>query len=369
MLTLDGTLGEGGGQILRTALALALVLGRPFRIEGLRGRRRQPGLRPQHLVCVQAAAAISRAAVEGAELDSRELTFSPGRVRPGDWGFDIGSAGSTTLVAQTLLPALMLAHRPSRLTLRGGTHNPLAPPFEFLAHTFLPLLARMGLRATASLARPGYYPRGGGEVVLEVARAAALRPLALEGRGPLRRIRASARVAGLPTHIADRELAVVHARLPEAGRSVQRDPPGTGPGNALLIVVEHEAVTTVFTGFGRRGVPAEKVADEAVREAEAYLASGVPVAAQLADQLLLPLALAGGAFVTSAPTSHTTTNAAVIDAFLPGSLHIQDLGGGHWRVRANGLAPGPADRDADLGQDRAGSPHRPPRMPPGRVGE
>jgi RNA 3'-terminal phosphate cyclase (ATP) len=369
MLTLDGTLGEGGGQILRTALALALVLSRPFRIEGLRARRRQPGLRPQHLVCVQAAAAISQAAVEGAEIDSREVTFSPGRVRPGDWGFDIGSAGSTTLVAQTLLPALMLAPRPSRLTLTGGTHNPLAPPYEFLARTFLPLLARMGLRATARLARPGYYPRGGGEVVLEVSRAATLRPLALEARGPLGRIRASARVAGLPTHIADRELAVVHARLRGSDLSVQRDPPETGPGNALLVVVEHEAVTTVFTGFGRRGVPAETVADEAVREAEAYLASGVPVAAHLADQLLLPLALAGGAFVTGSPSSHTTTNAAVIDAFLPGALHIHELGGGRWRVRADGLETGRADLGADLGQDKAGRSHRPPRTSSGRVGE
>jgi RNA 3'-terminal phosphate cyclase (ATP) len=340
MLTLDGAIGEGGGQILRTALALSLVLGTPFAIVNLRARRSRPGLRPQHQVCVEAAAAVGDARVTGAAIGSQEVSFEPGPARAGTYRFDIGSAGSTSLVAQTLLPALVTASGPSRVDLMGGTHNPLAPPFEFLTHAFLPLLARMGLRASARLERPGYYPRGGGQVVLETSAGAGLLPLALHTRGELRRAEAIATVADLPRHIAERELAVVGRALgiPAEGLQVREEPIGSGPGNALLVELEHTEVTEVVAAFGRRGVPAERVAEEAVAEAQAYLGHDAPVGRHLADQLLPYLALAGGTFDTVTPSLHTTTNAAVIDHFLPGALTLTPLGPTRWR------ATGRADR-------------------------
>ena len=336
MLTLDGNVGEGGGQILRTALALSLVLGQPFRVVNLRARRARPGLRPQHLVCVHAAAAVGGAEVTGAAIGSRDLTFSPRRVEPGDYRFDIGSAGSTTLVAQTILPALTMAERPSRLVISGGTHNPLAPPYEFLARAFLPLLVCLGARVEADLARPGYYPRGGGELVLRVTPGGPRTPLDLCERGPPRGCRATAAVADLPRHIAERELAVVARELGWApsGLRVRIDPTGSGPGNVLVLEMEYARVTEVVAAFGRRGVPAEVVAVEAVREARAYLAGEAPVGSHLGDQLLLPLALAGGAFVTSTPSLHATTNAEVIGRFLADRLSFAEISPGLWRVEA-----------------------------------
>jgi RNA 3'-terminal phosphate cyclase (ATP) len=339
MLTIDGTLGEGGGQILRTALALSLVLGRPFRIENLRGGRPRPGLRPQHLVCVQAAAEVGRATVQGAEVASRQVTFAPGRAAvPGEWRFDIGSAGSTTLVAQTLLPALMLAGGPSRVTLIGGTHNPLAPPFEFLSEVWLPLLSQLGPVLGASLGRPGYYPRGGGELRLEVAPVRGLRALDLRDRGRLVAARATVRIAALPRHIAEREIAVVCRRLAPlpVETAIVDDPGASGPGNVLLVRVEHEKVCELFSSFGRRGVPAETVAEEAVAPTLAYLATPVAAGPHLADQLLLPLALAGGAFTTLSPTLHTTTNARIIAAFLDAEPRLHEITPGRWLVESPG---------------------------------
>lgn len=328
-------MGEGGGQILRTALALSLVLGRPFRIERLRAGRRRPGLRRQHLACVLAAAEIGRAQVEGAALNSQALSFNPTTLRPGDYRFHIGSAGSTTLVVQTVLPALLVANGRSTLVVTGGTHNPLAPPFRFLEKAFLPLLRRMGGRVEARLERPGYAPRGGGKIALDVTPALGLKPFRLEERGPLCQRQATATVAGLPRHIAERELAVVAERLgwPDAALRVREESPEFGPGNVLSIELTHEHVTEVFTGFGERGVRAETVAERTLGEARRYLAADVAAGPHLADQLLLPLALAGGgSFTTLAPTRHTLTNWEVIRHFLDLELAIDQTGANTWRV-------------------------------------
>jgi len=311
-LRIDGAEGEGGGQIVRTALGLSLVTGRPFRLVNIRARRERPGLLRQHLTAVEAAARIGDARVEGARLRSATLDFEPRAVQAGAHSFDVGSAGSTTLVLETVLPALLLAKAPSRLTLFGGTHNPLAPPFDFVARVLVPVLARMGARVRVELVRHGFYPAGGGEMRAEIV-PSPLAPLLLTERGPTVRRRAEALVSNLPFAIAERELRVVGwedaAALPVES---------AGPGNVVMLHVETKHASELVTGFGAKGVPAEHVAKGAVAEMERYLAADVPVGEHLADQLLVPMALAGGGgFRTLALSSHARTNAALIERFLP----------------------------------------------------
>jgi RNA 3'-terminal phosphate cyclase (ATP) len=319
VLTIDGSQGEGGGQILRTALALSLVTGTPFRIEKIRARRTKPGLLRQHLTAVNAAVAVGGAEVEGATLGSPSLAFRPGPAKAGEYHFAIGTAGSTGLVVETILPALLTAAAPSTVTLEGGTHNPAAPPFDFLARAYLPLVARMGPGIEAALDRPGFYPAGGGRCTFRVTPVTRLTPLTLLERGPIRRRRARALVARLPRQIAERELAAVRDRLGWGEAELEVvvvDGEMRGPGNVLLLELESEHVTEVFCGFGEAGVRAEAVAEHAVKETRRYLAAGVPVGPHLADQLLLPMALAGrGAFRTIGLSSHSRTNLDVIRMF------------------------------------------------------
>jgi RNA 3'-terminal phosphate cyclase (ATP) len=323
VLTIDGSQGEGGGQIVRTAVALSLVTGTAFRLDRIRAGRERPGLLPQHVTAIDAAAAVSDAEVDGAQLGSTSITVRPGRVRPGTYAFAVGTAGSATLVLQTLLPPLLVAGAPSTLTLEGGTHNPSAPPFDFLARAFVPLLVRMGPHVATELERYGFYPAGGGRFTVRIAPAAGLAPVSLLERGAIRRRHARAIVSDLPRQIAERELAVVRAELGwtaeevEAVRLTSASAMTRGPGNVLMLEVESDHVTELFTGFGERGVRAEAVAERAVRETREYLASNVPVGRHLADQLLIPLALArGGAFRTLPLSRHATTNMRVIQTFL-----------------------------------------------------
>ncbi|MEW6745817.1 MAG: RNA 3'-terminal phosphate cyclase [Planctomycetota bacterium] len=318
-LTIDGSQGEGGGQILRTALALSLVTGTPFKIKRIRAGRKRPGLLQQHLTAVQAAATISQAACEGATPGSLALTFRPEQIAPGTYDFRVGTAGSACLVLQTVLPALVVAAQPATLRLEGGTHNPAAPPFEALDRAFLPLLRRMGARVEATLERPGFFPRGGGRFTVRITPTPRLARLDLEERGEILARRIRAIVARLPRSIAQRELDEVRRLVtwPRAHYSVEDLEDAIGPGNVLEIEIESAGVTEVFTGFGRKGVPAEKVARLVVEEALAYETADVPVGQHLADQLLLPMALAGcGSFRTMPLTRHATTNIAIIRAFL-----------------------------------------------------
>jgi RNA 3'-terminal phosphate cyclase (ATP) len=295
------------------------VTRKPFRIEKIRAGRDKPGLLRQHLTAVQAAQRIGQARVRGDAIGSQSLHFEPESIVPGDYELTVGTAGSTTLVLQTVLPALSLASGPSRLVLEGGTHNPFAPPFDFLDRAFLPLLRRMGVEAHAVLERPGFYPAGGGRMQVTVQPAPRLERLHILERGAIRRKLARALVSSLPFAVAERELKSL-AVLITLERSEQRaetikDP--AGPGNVLLLEITSEHVTEVFTGFGQRSVTAEKVAQEVGQQARGYLKAGVPVGEHLADQLLLPFALAGGgSFRTVAPTSHTVTNVEVIRKFL-----------------------------------------------------
>ena len=317
MLHIDGAQGEGGGQVLRTALGLSLVTGQPFLIERIRAARQKPGLQRQHLTAVLAAAEVGGARLEGAELGSQRLCFRPGRVRAGHYRFAIGTAGSTTLVLQAVLPALLCADGASTVELAGGTHNPLAPPFDFLQLAFAPLLHRMGAGLELALDRHGFYPAGGGLWRATVA-PAAWQPLSLLERTAPRSPRARILIAQLPGHVAEREARELRQRLGlKADAIALVEVTANGPGNVVHVCLPSAASTEVVTAFGERGVTAETVARRAAEEAQALLAADVPVGEHLADQLLIPLALAGGTFRTVAPSLHTRTNAAVIEQFLP----------------------------------------------------
>ena len=335
MLVIDGSAGEGGGQILRTSLALSLVTGVPFRIEAIRAGRKKPGLLRQHLTAVQAAAEISGARMEGADMGSRALTFSPRAVEPGEYGFSIGTAGSATLVLQTVLPALVTASKPSRITLEGGTHNPAAPPFEFLERAFFPILNRMGPAVRGDLERHGFYPAGGGRLTVSIEPVSRLRGFEMHERGASTVRRATAIVAHLPEQIAQRELEVVARRLSWTGESLHTKvvSDSHGPGNILLLEIGSEHSHEVIAAFGARGITAEAVAENAVRDARRYLASEAPIGSYLADQILLPLALAGeGSYRTVTPSRHLRTNAAVIETFLPGRIRMEPVAGDSWSV-------------------------------------
>lgn len=333
MIHVDGSIGEGGGQVLRTSLALSLVTGRPFRIEKIRAGREKPGLLAQHLTAVEAAAEVGQADVQGAVRRSDTLRFTPAKVRPGEYRFSVGTAGSATLVLQTVLPALVTADGCSRLRLEGGTHNAWAPPFDFLEKTFLPVLRSMGPSVRARLERYGFYPAGGGALTVEIEPAPLL-PLQLGERGRVLRQSICAVVSRLPTHIAQREVTAIREQLgwPDGCVST-KTVDSSGPGNCVLIEVQSERITEVFTGFGRKGVPAEQVALGAARQAQRYLDAGVPVGEHLADQLLIPMAVGqGGTFRTLPPSPHTMTNIRVTEQFLDARIRAEELSPHVWQI-------------------------------------
>ncbi len=334
MIELDGAQGEGGGQVLRTALALSAWTGQAFRIRRIRANRARPGLLRQHLTGVRAVAELCGAEVDGAALGATELTFRPGPVRPGEYTFAVGTAGSAGLVLQAVLPPLLGASGPSRVTVSGGTHNPASPPAQFLEHALFPLISRMGPPVTLRHEAWGFYPAGGGRYVVDVA-PAPWRPLALEARGALQELELVAVIAHLDPRIAQRELVAARSILGldrEAGRIHEVESPG--PGNAVLALARAEHVTEVFTSFGQKGVGAEDVAAAMARECVAWRDADVPVGEHLADQLLVPLAFAGGTFRTVAPTLHTQTAIEVIARFLGRAPRLEAEGERAWRVSA-----------------------------------
>ena len=294
----------------------------------------------QHLTAVLAAAEISGAEVEGAALGSRRLVFRPGPIRAGDYAFRVGTAGSTTLVLQTVLPALLLAEGESNLTLEGGTHNPFAPPVDFLEKAYLPLVNRLGPQVEVQFVRPGFYPAGGGQFTVRVQPTQQLGRLELVHRGQIVAQRVRAMVANLPRHIAERECrTIVRETGWNKSFSIEEVKGSRGPGNVVMIELEAEHVTEVFTGFGQRGVPAEDVAMQALREAEEYLAADVPVGTHLADQLLLPLGIGaylgsgGGMFRTMELSLHSTTHLEILRRFLEIDIQVDREDNGNCLVR------------------------------------
>ncbi len=329
MIVIDGSMGEGGGQILRSALCLSLLTGKPFTLQQIRAARSKPGLRPQHLAAVQAAKRICRASVEGDSPGSQCLVFVPGKVEPGRYHFNIGTAGSTSLVLQTVLLPLALAGAPSELSITGGTHVPWSPCFHYLDWHWRTLLSRLGVTVELSLHRAGFYPAGGGELQARIPGGNVVTGVQLTSRGRLQRIRGISAIANLPLHIAERQREQALRRLATMCLPVEADitiEPLTAysPGTLLLLLAEFEQGQACFSSLGEKGKPAEQVADEALDAFEALLRGDGAVDPWMADQLLLPLALAQGesAILTSEVTRHLLTNAEVIRLFLPVDIQV-----------------------------------------------
>jgi RNA 3'-terminal phosphate cyclase (ATP) len=329
MIELDGAAGEGGGQILRTALTLSMITGQPFCIKNIRANRPKPGLMRQHLVAVQAAAAICHADVGTAAVGSQTLEFAPGKIRGGQYEFAIGSAGSCTLVLQTLLPALLFADEASMVRISGGTHNPMAPPLHFLQRAYGRVVEQMGASIELELHRFGFYPAGGGEITARIQPCPQLRAIELISRGERVNGYGESFIAGIPFRVAQRELECVGLGMGwDAAQLLPRVLPAEqGPGNVLLLTLEYENVTEVFSGFGEKTVRAETVAKNAIQELRHYVGSGAAVGEHLADQIMLLFALAGtGRFTTSRVSQHALTNASVIERFLPVAITFEDSG-------------------------------------------
>lgn len=332
-IEIDGSMGEGGGQVLRASLALSISTGKPFHIRNIRSGRPKPGLKRQHLTCVLAAAEISGAEISGAEPGSTELSFFPGGVRNGEYRFDVGSGGSCTLVLQAIIPPLLTASGPSQITVSGGTHVPHAPVFEFMQQTLFPWLEKLGPKLSATMARAGFMQVGGGSITVRVEPASKLSPVFEAGEGKtsgtddVTGARADIYLANLDPGIAMREAEVLlTADYAPLGldaekiriHSTSRRKGPEGPGNAVLVSVQRTSGTTVCSDIGWRGRSAETVAREAALRALDFITSGAPVDQFLADQLLVPLALAGGgAFVTERVTLHAQTCMDLLPLFTP----------------------------------------------------
>ena len=352
-VVIDGSYGEGGGQILRTSLGLSALTGRPLRIERIRAKRRKPGLAAQHLASARAVAAICDAALEGDAIGSSELSFVPRSAPRADaYSFDVaelregGSAGSVVLILQAMLLPLSFAEGPSSLFLRGGTHLSWSPPFEYIDEVWLPALRRMGLQADIRLLRSGWYPVGEGEIEVRIEgrTGRAMTGLDWTERGALLEISGRALVANLHIHIAERmasratELLRGHvgrlAIRPERVRA-------SCPGAAICLTARYEGGNVGFNALGKRGLPAEEVAEAAAQQFLDFEASGASVDEHLADQLLLPMALASGPsdFLCPTASSHLRTNAWVIERFGVARVEIDETGQGPVRVA---VRPGPA---------------------------
>jgi RNA 3'-terminal phosphate cyclase (ATP) len=327
MVEIDGSTGEGGGQVLRTALSLACVLGRPLRMRNIRRGRERPGLMPQHLACVRSAAALTGARVEGDEWGSLSLDFRPGPPRPGTYRFDIGTAGSASLVLQCVLPPLLLAEGHSEVVVTGGTHVPLSPPFDYLAGVFLPALGELGLRARAELRSHGFYPRGGGEVRASVAGGGKVRSRHFLEPGDLVELSGRSGVANLPLSIADRQAGALREALGGLRPSMETvEVAARGPGTFVFLLARYQHAVAGFAALGRKGKRAEAVGREAAQEFLAHHRSGAALDPYLADQAVLYLALAEGLsrFTTSRITSHLRTNLEVIRAFTGAEYEIEE---------------------------------------------
>jgi RNA 3'-terminal phosphate cyclase (ATP) len=328
MVVLDGSQGEGGGQILRSSLSLSMATGKPFSIDRIRAGRKKPGLLRQHLTAVQAAARVCSAQVEGDELGSTRLTFRPGPMIPGEYSFSVGTAGSSTLVFQTLMPALLMTGRPFAFTLEGGTHNPASPCLDFLEKVYLACLKRMGVEARIIVERRGFYPAGGGKWTVEVDPPAKMGRLEILERGGFLSLQARILWSKIPPGVAERERAYLQAKLGlqpgEIAFEEARD--SIGPGNVVLVELRYENITEIMTGYGSFGVSSEAVADGVVEECRAYQKHGAPVGEHLADQLLLPMALAGGGRFRTMPLSpHARTNIETIGQFLDRNIEVREL--------------------------------------------
>ncbi|MEE9524730.1 MAG: RNA 3'-terminal phosphate cyclase [Thermodesulfovibrionales bacterium] len=321
MLEIDGSYGEGGGQILRTSLSLSCALQKPVRIFNIRKNRKRPGLMPQHLACVRALKKICDAKVHGNEKGSVELRFDPAVARPGEYSFDIGTAGSTSLLFQAILPPLLFAEGSCRVTLRGGTHVPCSPPYHYLQGVFIPILERLGLNVTSEMERCGFYPKGGGQIIFKTAPAREIKEMVLTKRGEIKKISGISGVSGLPVSIAERQKnACIKMIAPENvnGEIDTVSVSALSKGTFIFLKVDGDHCFAGFSSIGERGKRAEMVGEEAARDFLDYCRTSASLDHHIADQIVIYLAMAkcGGRFTTSRITQHLLTNLWVIGKFL-----------------------------------------------------
>ncbi len=333
MIEIDGSFGEGGGQILRTSLSLAAITCRPVHFTKIRANRRKPGLMRQHRICAQAAAEITGGKLTGADLNSQEMTFVPGKIRGGEYHFSTGSAGSTMLIAQTVLPILLQAPSPSRVVLEGGTHVPGAPVFDFFDRVFLPCLRRMGCNIQAKLERYGFYPVGGGRVELEIDPIREWQYLGLAGQDQSIAGKIVAAGSGIGRDILEDEVRFAREGIGDGNWETEiREVDSSGPGNVLYLELVRKNITELFSVCGEFNVPRKTVAERVAGMARKYLDSEAVAGRFLADQLLPMVLGKGGKFLTLPPTPHTQTNAEVIRKFLPVEIKMDNLENGTYII-------------------------------------
>ncbi len=331
-IVIDGSVGEGGGQIFRTSLTLSLLTKKPLRIHNIRSKRSSPGLKQQHLTALKAAAEISNAQVEGDFPGSQEVLFVPGEIKPGKYSFKIPTAGSTALVMQTIFMPLSVASRTSHVSINGGTHVPWSPPYHYLEWQWLPWMERIGYPGKVELHQCGYYPAGGGRLSCAISPAESIKPVQVTGRGKLIQIRGISAASNLPKDIPNRQRLRFVSRLGSSYplndiRSAVLS--GQGKGTFLTVLLEFEKTTACFSSLGEKAKRAEKVADELVKKVEEYMSGPGCVDAYLPDQLLIPLSFAHGQSSIQTPkiTLHLMTNAEIIQQFLPVRFSIEgDMG-------------------------------------------
>jgi RNA 3'-phosphate cyclase len=333
MIELDGSEGEGGGQILRSALALSILTRRPFKLVNIRANRSKPGLQPQHLMCVRAAGTICGGTYKGGSVGSSVLYFEPKEARSGNYTFTIGTAGATALVLHTVyLPLALRGDKPSEVTISGGTHNIHAPCYHFLETTWAAYLARIGIRVELEMTRPGFYPRGGGEIRAVVHPCSRVNGLSLLTCPELTTAGGFSAYAGLPESVGKRQARRLSVRMKSEGvesHIPQEEWEAANPGTVAAVIFRQAPVPPLFFGLGERGKPAESVADDAADEAIAFRDAKAPVDPHSADQLLLPLAFSDDAseYKASEITRHTTTNIETVRKFVDRTIQVEHTDG------------------------------------------
>ncbi len=342
VMEVDGSYGEGGGQILRTALALSALTGTPVRIYNIRKKRPRPGLQPQHLAVVRALESITNASVSGAYLDSMEITFRPREIRGGVFSVNIGTAGSVSLLIQAILPVLLFAPEPSRVKIVGGTDVEKAPPVDYMIHVLLPFLARMGASVRLRLLRRGYFPKGGGVVILETHPVDVLRPVRILDFSP-GEIYGISHCGALPRHVAERQANAARKRLEEAGYEAEIEvevwqrSEVLSPGSGITLWLNN--VPMGASALGRKGVVAEVVGKSAANYLLREMSSGAPLDRWMGDQVIPYIALAAGrsAVRVSQITLHTVTNMHVAEMFLRTKFDVEREEGKTARIEVNGV--------------------------------
>src|SRR4030042_333415 len=344
MIEIDGSFGEGGGQILRTSLSLSCLLNKPFRIFNIRKKRKKPGLMPQHLMGIRSLKLISNARVDGDSQGSTELLFAPGEVKAGDYFFDIGTAGSTSLLLQAILPPLIFANNRSSLTLKGGTHVPFSPPFHYISEVFIPILKKFGITAEATIESYGFYPKGGGKVHVEIRPADKIEAANYLERGQITKVYGLSGVGNLPFSIAERQKNAALAILISQGINAEIETISVstpGQGTFMFLEAATENCLAGFSSLGERGKKAELVGEEAAKKFLDYYSTSACLDRHLADQIVFYLGVAKGesSFTTAEISNHLLTNLWVLKEFLGIQYAVEGEIGKPGKVTINPTLP------------------------------